>query len=149
MCKSLGFGTLRCPAGRHILIITGLSSRTIAFHPSWERPCESCVSPRQHSDQSNTGSACRSRSTTTETTKDQTPPMLQSTGYGDKEPPPLQYRNPQAQQQPPPNYWEDNYLDSSSSSRPPTTSTVCCLTLRDRFVLGSKAGLAHLVITRA
>ena len=51
------------------------------------------------------------------------PPMLQSTGYGDKEPPPLQYRNPQAQQQPPRNYWEDNYLDSSSSSRPPTTST--------------------------
>lgn len=52
------------------------------------------------------------------------PPMLQSSGYRDNQPPPLQYRKPQAQEQPPRNYWEDNYLDSSSSSRPLTTSTM-------------------------
>ena len=51
------------------------------------------------------------------------PPMLQSSGYRDNQPPPLHYRKPQAQEQPPRNYWEDSYLDSSSSSRPPTTST--------------------------
>lgn len=51
------------------------------------------------------------------------PPMLQSSGYRDNQPPPLQYRKPQAQNQPARNYWEDSYLDSSSSSRPLTTST--------------------------
>lgn len=51
------------------------------------------------------------------------PPMLQSSGYRDNQPQPLQYRKPQAQEQPPRNYWEDSYLDSSSSSRPLTTST--------------------------
>lgn len=51
------------------------------------------------------------------------PPMPQSSGYRDNQPPPLQYRKPQPQEQPPRNYWEDSYLDSSSSSRPLTTST--------------------------
>ena len=51
------------------------------------------------------------------------PPMLQSIGYTDNEPLPLQYRKPQAQEQPPRNYWEDSYLDPSSSSRPLTSST--------------------------
>ncbi len=52
------------------------------------------------------------------------PPMLQSPGYRSNEPPPLQYRKPQAQDQPSRNYWEDNYMDSTSSSRPLTTSTM-------------------------
>ena len=51
------------------------------------------------------------------------PPMLQSSGYRDKEPPPLQYRKPQAQEQPPRNYWEESPLDSNSSSRPLTNPT--------------------------
>ncbi|KAF6222957.1 hypothetical protein HO133_001008 [Letharia lupina] len=51
------------------------------------------------------------------------PPMPQSSGYRDNQPPPLQYRKPQPQEQPLRNYWEDSYLDSSSSSRPLTTST--------------------------
>lgn len=52
------------------------------------------------------------------------PPILQSSSYRDNQPPPLQYRKPQAQAQPPRNYWEDGYLDSSSSSRPLTNSTM-------------------------
>ena len=51
------------------------------------------------------------------------PPMLQSSGYRDNEPPPLQYRKLQAQDQTPRNYWEDNYFDPSNSSRPFATST--------------------------
>lgn len=51
------------------------------------------------------------------------PPMSQSSGYRENQPPPLQYRNPQVQEQPPRNYWEDSYLDSGSPSRPLTTST--------------------------
>ena len=52
------------------------------------------------------------------------PPILQSSSSRDNQPPPLQYRKPQAQAQPPRNYWEDGYMDSSSPSRPPTTSTM-------------------------
>lgn len=51
------------------------------------------------------------------------PPMLQSSGYRDNQPPPLQYRKPQAQAQPPRNYWEDSPMGFSSSSRPLTSST--------------------------
>lgn len=51
------------------------------------------------------------------------PPILQSSGYRDNQPPPLQYRKPQSQEQPTRNYWGNSYLDSSSSSRPLTAST--------------------------
>ena len=52
------------------------------------------------------------------------PPLVQSSGYGDNQPSPVQYRKPQTQEQPPRNYWEDSYSESSNSNRPLTTSTV-------------------------
>ena len=52
------------------------------------------------------------------------PPLVQSSGYGDNQPSPVQYRKPQTQEQPQRNYWEDSFLESSNSSRPLTTSTM-------------------------